>query len=293
MSGDLLMYNYIDEKQIATMEIDKILKTFNELEPIKTDEKIGNPFKQIETIKKLLRGKEEISRGLENSELVRGLRDAVMLNFYETPQILSNVIFNNVQSELNYFNDKKKYKVLEPSNGLCSLLEPFIRYQITNNIKIFDINTCEVNRHFVQLYKKDDTYKKYINKTYTNGFFEDNLPKDYDIIISNPPFRGPYNGKITSTLYLNFLYHSLFLLKKGGVYIGILPNSTRFWSKTDLELKPGGDDYKRYQNTGTTFTFMDKFEFELITIGQFAFKTLSKTKPMTKVSVCVIKYVND
>jgi superfamily II DNA or RNA helicase len=289
-SGDLILYNLIDSKYRAGKIIDKILNTFNDLEIPKTTKKI---FEYINLLKNKISTIE--SKNIKNlSKDLKIFVEAYMLDFFETPKSLSDMIFSITERHTKYFSYKKKYNMLEPSSGLLKLLEPFVLYEEENK-KIFDIDLVELNEDFTNIYKKDETVKKYISKINNESFEDFETNKKYDIIISNPPFGGIWNNKRTKMLYIKFIDKSIKLLNKNGVYIFIIPNSPLFWKKyTNSEPinEYQFEEKKKIQKYGFKFLYKNKYEFKLEAVGLFDFPTHSPTKKkFARVNVIVIKYV--
>lgn len=151
--------------------------------------------------------KEEIVALLTDAEY-KVARSSVLESFY-TPAIVTQEIWNKIR-EMGFSGGK----ILEPSCGTGAFMQnmPNDLYNASLIDAIELDNICAIIAK--NLNPKCNVF---------NGSFKDFEQKDYDLVISNPPYG---NSKIDGLLIHDyFVRKSIDSLKEGGIYIGVVTSS--------------------------------------------------------------------
>ena len=178
-------------------EVNKVIKE----ESISNSNKvlIDNVLLDINDTMKLMSSNRKENRVKNGDKLEKIFNAIIAYDFYPTPLQYGQYMYNEIISN---FNNLKDVHVLDVCSGLLSLSLPFIENMVdTTNISLVDSNPS-----FCDIIKPLSTLK---NIQIKESDFFDLSPKlfyntNVDVILCNPPFAFPIDGKRYETGYLFF-----------------------------------------------------------------------------------------
>ena len=162
--------------------------------------------------------------------------------FVETPEYLVNRMLDLL--DIGQFkNDNKKWLDTGCGKGVFSynLVKRFLNRKKEELVTMDELTKNSFNIDLVEINK---VFEEDLQLGFQNVYIEDYLnfsKNDYDYVIGNPPYnynglkKVPTNKNMTKkddgkTLWINFLYKSIEILKPGGILCYIIPN---IWMKNN------------------------------------------------------------
>lgn len=150
-------------------------------------------------------------------------------DFFPTPPEYADIIINDVAKR---YDDVNKW--VDIASGLGSLSLPAIEGKYPTSLNIENVLLFEKEQPFVEVLK---CYEKTgFVEVRGNNYFNYNLDqfiddKERTVIVSNPPFRGFFDGKNRGEFWAYFVYSVLRKMDNyKHTFYAILPNSKRFKS---------------------------------------------------------------
>jgi hypothetical protein len=225
---------------------------------------------------------------MEKLKIKRDLQNIIEdSDFYPTPPKYANIIMDDV---VKVFKDVEKW--VDIAAGLGSLSMPAIEGKYPESLNIENIIMFEKQKPFVDVLKcfegsgfvkvKDGDYFEYDISEYIND-------KEETVIVSNPPFRGFFDGKNRSEFWAYFVYSILRTINNNKHYFyAILPNSNRFISSTRSKFLTDNDIGKQVslQFSGKLWSdlkkyFKDESEDEFEIDEEYSYDYVTYITPVT------------
>jgi hypothetical protein len=225
---------------------------------------------------------------MEKLKIKRDLQNIIEdSDFYPTPPKYANIIMDDV---VKVFKDVEKW--VDIAAGLGSLSMPAIEGKYPESLNIENIIMFEKQKPFVNVLKcfegsgfvkvKDGDYFEYDISEYIND-------KEETVIVSNPPFRGFFDGKNRSEFWAYFVYSILRTINNNKHYFyAILPNSNRFISSTRSKFLTDNDIGKQVslQFSGKLWSdlkkyFKDESEDEFEIDEEYSYDYVTYITPVT------------
>ena len=198
---------------------------------------IDNVLLEINATMKLLSSNRKENRAKNNEKLEKIFNAIVAYDFYPTPLQYGEYMYKEI---IRNFDSLKDIFILDICCGLLSLSLPFIE-NITDStsIGLIDQNPtfCEIIKPLSQLSNinvKEVDFFELPPKFYYNSHI--------DVILCNPPFAFPINGKRYENGYLFFFKKILDIMihqKRGNQCQCFFICPTRYFSKGNKKLSVG------------------------------------------------------
>ena len=198
---------------------------------------IDNVLLDINATMKLLYSNRKENRAKNSEKLDKIINAIIAYDFYPTPLQYGEYIYKSI---INNFNSLKDVHILDICCGLLSLSLPFIE----NMTETTSIDLIDQNPTFCEIIKPLDKLK---NIDIRQADFFELPPKFYynsniDVILCNPPFAFPINGKRYENGYLFFFKKILDIMihqKRGNQCQCFFICPIRYFSKGNKKLSVG------------------------------------------------------